>query len=171
MHPHLHGPRTLALIAAFKFLKSTLLVVLAILLFHLRHPEVSDHLVAWLRALPITTGHEFIGRAIHWWLGMSPQQINLFSAIALVYAGLYAIEGVGLWRNAQWGKYLTVITTSLLIPVEVWEMAVRFTGLKVLALVVNVAIVAYLVHLLRVQRSFDSHRIGPNRSPADSPTA
>ena len=44
MHrPHLHGPRTLALIAAFKFVKSVSLVVLAIVLIRLRHPDAGAH--------------------------------------------------------------------------------------------------------------------------------
>ena len=38
MHPpHLHGPRTLAVIAAFKFVKSLLLFALALALLRLRH--------------------------------------------------------------------------------------------------------------------------------------
>src|SRR5512144_1105264 len=70
MHrPHLHGPRTLALIAAFKYLKSALLVALALSLFHLRHPDVVAQLADWLRALPVATGHQFVTLAIHEVLG------------------------------------------------------------------------------------------------------
>ena len=152
MHPpHLHGPRTLALIAAFKFLKSALLVALAIALFRLRHPDASAHFGAWLSTLPIATGHEFISRGIHWLLGLSSRTIGLFGGVVLGYATLYAVEGFGLWRNFRWAQYLTVISTSLFIPVEIWEMIMRFTPMKLLTLVINVAIVAYLVHLLRAE--------------------
>jgi uncharacterized membrane protein (DUF2068 family) len=157
MHrPHLHGPRTLALIAAFKFVKATLLVVLAIALFRLRHPEASAHFGAWLSALPVATGHEFVSRGIDRLLGLSPQTIGAFSLIALVYAALYAIEGFGLWLNARWAQYLTVISTSLFIPVEIWEMVRHFTPMKLLALVINIAIVAYLVWLLRAELGADN---------------
>jgi uncharacterized membrane protein (DUF2068 family) len=150
MHaPHLYGPRTLALIAAFKFVKSLLLVVLAVALFRLRHPEAIEAFAHWLGTLQVATGHEFVGRAIRWLVGIDAHTIALFSAIALVYATLYAIEGFGLWRNAGWAKYLTVITTCLFIPLELWEMHRHFTLMKVVALVVNIAIVAYLVWLLR----------------------
>lgn len=150
MHaPHLHGPRTLALIAAFKFVKSLFLVVVAILLFRLGHPQAIESFVHWVGTLQIATGHEFVGRAIRWLVGIDAHTIALFGAIALVYATLYAIEGYGLWENRNWAKYLTVVSTCLFIPVELWEMHRHFTPMKVVALVVNIAIVAYLVWLLR----------------------
>jgi uncharacterized membrane protein (DUF2068 family) len=152
MHrPHLHGPRTLALIAAFKFVKAILLVVLAFALFHLRNPEASAHFGKWLSTLSVATGHEFVSRGIDRLLGLSPHTIGVFSAIALIYAALYAVEGFGLWLNVRWAKYLTVISTSLFIPVEIWEMIRHFTPMKLLALAINVAIVAYLVWLLRAE--------------------
>jgi uncharacterized membrane protein (DUF2068 family) len=150
MHaPHLHGPRTLAAIAAFKFVKSLALVVVAIGLFRLRHPETIDAFAHWVGTLQIATGHESVGRAIRWLVGIDAQTIELFGAIALVYATLYAIEGYGLWENRGWAKYLTVISTCLFIPVELWEMYRHFTPMKVVALLINILIVAYLVWLLR----------------------
>lgn len=151
MHrPELHGPRTLALIAAFKYFKSALLVALAIGLFHLRHPDASAHFATWLSTLPVATGHELVSRAIHGLLGLSAHA-GLFSFIAFGYATLYAIEGFGLWRGARWAEYLTSISTSLFIPLEIWECIVHFTPTKLIGLVINVAIVAYLVYLLRTQ--------------------
>src|SRR5690348_18160177 len=103
MHaPHLHGPRTLALIAAFKFVKSLLLVAVAIALFRLRHPQAIEALAHWLGRLQIATGHEFVSHAIEWMLGVDAHTIVLFTAIALVYATLHAIEGYGLWENRDW---------------------------------------------------------------------
>jgi uncharacterized membrane protein (DUF2068 family) len=153
MHrPHLHGPRTLAAIALFKFVKSALLIVLAGVLFHLRQPDASARFAAWLSALPLATGHELVGRAIHDLVGLSAHTMGLFCAIALVYATLYAIEGFGLWRNARWAEYLTVISTSLFIPFEIYEIVRHFTPIKLATLIINIAIVAYLIWLLRTQR-------------------
>jgi uncharacterized membrane protein (DUF2068 family) len=45
-----------------------------------------------------------------------------------------------------------VIATASLIPLEAWEIARHFTWLKVGALVLNVAIVVYLIVLLRRER-------------------
>jgi len=167
MHPHLHGPRTLALIAAFKFVKSVMLVGLSIELFRLRDPNEVTRLAAWLGNLSVTTGHEFVARAMRWMLDLDAHTIGLFASVALTYAVLYAIEGIGLWSNADWAKYLTVVTTCLFIPIEAWEIARHFTPVKVLALAINIAIVVYLVWLLRheiqASRRARAHPSAPSR--------
>jgi len=117
------------------------------------HPDANAHFGAWLSTLPIATGHEFISRGIHWLLGLSSRTIGLFGGVVLGYATLYGVEGFGLWRHFRWAEYLTVISTSLFIPVEIWEMIMRFTPMKLLTLAINVAIVAYLVYLLRAERA------------------
>ena len=147
------GPRALALIAVFKLVKSTLLVVLALLLFRLRQPEAGARFAAWLAALPIASGHELVGRAVRELAGLDAHTMILFAVIALAYATLYLVEGYGLWRNTRWAEYLTIVATSLLVPLELWEVLVHFSATKLLALVVNLAIVAYLVHLLRSEHA------------------
>jgi uncharacterized membrane protein (DUF2068 family) len=44
----------------------------------------------------------------------------------------------------HWAEYFTVITTAAIIPLEIWELAKRFSGAKIVVLVVNAAIVVYL---------------------------
>jgi uncharacterized membrane protein (DUF2068 family) len=163
MHPHLHGPRTLALIAIFKFAKVAMLIVLAALLFHLSKPEAIGAFADWLRTLPVATGHEYVSRAVRAVTDLDPHTIGLFAAVAMIYAVLYSIEGYGLWQNARWAKYLTVISTSLFVPLELWEMGRHFSWSKVAALVINLLIVAYLVHLLRVEIAAE-HRADAERS-------
>ena len=59
---------------------------------------------------------------------------------------LYAVEGTGLLLlKKPWAEWLTVILTGLFIPVEVYEVFRRPGPARIVVLVVNVAIVAYLV--------------------------
>jgi uncharacterized membrane protein (DUF2068 family) len=173
---HPGGPRALAVIAAFKFLKSGSLFVLAILLSHLREPEATAHFVGWLHALPIAAGHEFIGRAIQSVSGLSPHAIGLIELVAIGYAALYAVEGYGLWRHARWAEYLTIVATSTFVPFEIWELWVRFTPMKLFAFAINVSIVAYLVWLLRrehaVREGFAPSKLqSRSQSPSSSPSS
>ena len=72
---------------------------------------------------------------------------NLYLAGAAItaYAVLEAAEAVGLWRGRRWAEYLTFIATVIFVPYEIYELTKGISALKVLALVVNVAIVAYLL--------------------------
>jgi uncharacterized membrane protein (DUF2068 family) len=62
---------------------------------------------------------------------------------------LYGVEGVGLALGERWAEWLTVVATGLLIPIEIYEVLFHFSVLKLLVLIGNVLIVAYLVWLLR----------------------
>jgi uncharacterized membrane protein (DUF2068 family) len=157
MHRHPHAPRTLALIAAFKFAKAAVLGIVAFEVLRLEQPAEAARVAAWLAALPIATGHEGIVRAARALLGLSAHALDVGAGIASVYSALYATEGIGLWRDARWAKYLTSITTGLLIPVELWEVVTHFAALKLAAFAVNVAILAYLVRLLRSELKQERH--------------
>jgi uncharacterized membrane protein (DUF2068 family) len=77
-------------------------------------------------------------------------KLHLFAAIALTYAAIEGIEAVGLWYGKRWAEYLTLIVTSSLLPVEVYELTQHATPFKILALIVNVAVVAYLLYAKRL---------------------
>jgi uncharacterized membrane protein (DUF2068 family) len=65
------------------------------------------------------------------------------------YGALELAEGWGLWLDQLWAEYLTVIATSLLVPVELYELARKPSLLKAGGIAVNVAIVAFLAWNLR----------------------
>jgi uncharacterized membrane protein (DUF2068 family) len=57
-----------------------------------------------------------------------------------LYAGLFATEGSGLLLRKRWAEYFTIVTTSGLIPLEVFELVRHFTVTKLVVLIVNVLI-------------------------------
>ena len=63
----------------------------------------------------------------------------------LAYALLAALEAVGLWLTKRWAEYLTFIATTLLIPLEIYEIIHRPTALKVIGFLINLAVAAYLI--------------------------
>jgi uncharacterized membrane protein (DUF2068 family) len=70
-----------------------------------------------------------------------------------VYAALVITEGCGLLAQQVWAEYLTVIATASLIPVEIYELQKHFTMLKVGVIVINIAMVVYLIILLRANKA------------------
>ena len=157
-----HTHRALQVIAAYKFLKVAALLFVAIGAFGMLDAERFDAFTAWLIDLPIHHGHELVARLVDRLLDFGPRKVLAVGIAACVYAGVFAVEGWGLWREKRWAEYLTTIVTASLIPFEIWELVERFTLLKIAALVVNVLIVVYLVSLLRAPRRA---ALGPGRKP------
>jgi uncharacterized membrane protein (DUF2068 family) len=76
---------------------------------------------------------------------VSHRTLLLVGFALAAYALLEAVEGIGLWYMQRWAEYLTFIANCLFLPYEISELITRVTIFRVAALVVNVAIVAYLV--------------------------
>ena len=55
-----------------------------------------------------------------------------------------SLKRIGLAMHRRWAEYLTVFGTGLLIPYEMYEVIRHATLLKGGALVLNIAVVAYL---------------------------
>lgn len=61
------------------------------------------------------------------------------------YVVLLCFEMVGLWFARRWAEYLTFVETGLLVPFEVYEMTKGVSYLNVITLVLNLAVVVYLL--------------------------
>jgi len=81
------------------------------------------------------------------------KRLRELSVGTFFYAALFLCEGTGLALRKRWAEYLTILSTSALIPVELYEIYKGPSLVKVLLLVVNLTIVAYLVRELRRTRS------------------
>ena len=71
--------------------------------------------------------------------------------IALLSFGvLEGIEAIGLWLAKRWAEYLTFIVTTLLLPLEIYEIIHKGTALKVIGFIINLAVVVYLLFAKRL---------------------
>jgi uncharacterized membrane protein (DUF2068 family) len=66
--------------------------------------------------------------------------LEVIFASACVYAVVEAVEAVGLWRERRWAEYLTALATAGFLPFEIHELTKQVTVGRLVALVVNVAV-------------------------------
>lgn len=76
--------------------------------------------------------------------------LHLVGLALAAYAVLEGVEAVGLWLQKRWAEYLTLVATTLLLPLEIWELSRSVSVLKVTALIVNLAVIAYLLWAKRL---------------------
>jgi uncharacterized membrane protein (DUF2068 family) len=65
--------------------------------------------------------------------------------VIAAYALLEGVEAVGLWLRQRWAEYLTLVATTLLFVPEIYELTKRLSPLKIVTVLVNLAIVMYLL--------------------------
>jgi uncharacterized membrane protein (DUF2068 family) len=93
----------------------------------------------------------------------SPQRLIQLGLAVTAYAALEASEMVGLWLAKRWAEYLTFVATTLLVPLEVYELTEGVSAFKVATLVINVAIVMYLLLAKRLFGLRGGHRVEQER--------
>jgi uncharacterized membrane protein (DUF2068 family) len=143
--------RLLRLIALFKFIKAALLIAVGIGALKLLHKDLAATVEHCITALKLDPGAHLFNLAVGKAARVRPDQMKKVSVGSFVYAGLFLAEGTGLWLRKRWGEWLTVIITSSLVPIEIYEMFRHFSIIKVVVLLLNLAIVGYLIYHIRTQ--------------------
>ena len=103
----------------------------------------------WVEMMRMDPDNHYIHGALVRVFRVTPKQLKALSAGTFLYAGLFLTEGMGLLARKHWAEYLTVVSTALFIPLEVYEIWHRFTWVRVAILIINVLTVWYLAARLR----------------------
>ena len=139
----------MVLIAGLKVLKGLLLLIVGLGLLKLVHADIATLFAHLLEALHLNADSRILHRLVLKVEALQPHSVLMMSLVSLAYATLLLIEGVGLWFEFSWAAYLTVISTSLLLPFELYEVIERITAVRVGVLLLNLVIVLYLVYQLK----------------------
>jgi uncharacterized membrane protein (DUF2068 family) len=143
----------LRIIAVLKFLKAASLIALSVGVFRTMHQDIGMRLEHWVRAMHLDPGNRHIEMFLERVSNLNPTQVKRLGLVGLLYAGLFLVEGTGLWLQRRWGEWATVVITGLLIPVEVYEIFHHPSTAKILLLIVNMAVVGYLVYRIRTNHA------------------
>lgn len=86
-----------------------------------------------------------IDRELQRILHLSKGTLVILIATACAYCIVEGVEAVGLWKEQRWAEYLTAVATAGFLPFEIKELIDKQTFLRVTALVVNLAILVWLL--------------------------
>jgi uncharacterized membrane protein (DUF2068 family) len=147
----IHG-RGVRLIAAFKLLKGFALLAVGIGALRLLHTNVAAMLEHWINVFRVDPNSHFINLLLEKLSILDDRRLKELSVGTFVYSAIFFTEGIGLALRKRWAEYFTIITTSSLLPLEIYELAKHASAGKILALLINLVVVAYLVNELRNSR-------------------
>ena len=157
MTPHKNG---VAFIAGFKLVKGFLLLLVGLGLLKLVHAEIATLFSLLIEALHLHADSRILHALVLKVDALQPHTVLVMGVISLGYAGLLLIEGVGLWLEVSWAAYLTVISTSLLLPFELYEVLQQVSAFRIGALLLNLVIVVYLISQLKQHTLHSGSTVG-----------
>lgn len=152
----------LQVIAIIKLVKAVLLLILALRVFHMLNADASESVRKLAAHLRIDPENRIVQLILEKLTNLPPRALRNFGLISLFYSAELFAEGVGLWLNQAWAKYLLVVASGLFIPEEAYACVQHFAWERLTLLLVNVAVFAYVAQFLWRQRP-------PRPEPATPP--
>jgi uncharacterized membrane protein (DUF2068 family) len=141
--------RGLIAIAALKFVNGIGLLALGLGALHFLHGDVAKEFAHWMELLRADPHNHYLIWLLQKLSNVDEHRLRQLSVGTFFYSALFLSEGTGLALGKRWAEYLTIVTTASLMPVEMYEIYVHPTWPRVVVLLVNIAVVAYLVVELR----------------------
>jgi len=137
------------LIAAFKLLKGLALLAVGIAVHMLANKNLVAEAQRWVDMFRVDPHNHYLHLLLEKLTSVDAHKLRALSVGTFIYSALFLTEGVGLFLRKRWAEFLTVISTAGLVPLELYELFHKPTFIRALLLLVNLAVVAYLIFEIR----------------------
>jgi uncharacterized membrane protein (DUF2068 family) len=118
----------------------------------LMHRDIADFAEDLIGFLHLNSEGRLAHRIVETVTKLNPSNIKLFFGLSLLYATVRFVEAYGLWRLRAWAEWFAIISGTLYIPIELYELIHKPTYTRAGILIFNVIIVLYLYSFRREQK-------------------
>jgi len=150
LHPHARGLR---LVGLYKLTKAVFFSALGAGALNLIHRNLGELVLRVVDAVKIMNPEGHLVSMIMDRVDLiGGHQLREASMASFGYAFLCLIEGTGLMLEKVWAEYFTVVLTALALPWEIYELAERYNIFKLILMLLNVAVLLYLLWVLKKKK-------------------
>jgi uncharacterized membrane protein (DUF2068 family) len=143
-----NAPLGLRIIAAAKIVKGVILLGLSLGVFDLIHKDLTAIALHVVQIAKISPENRYVALMLGKLGLVDPRTLVRLGELSALYASILLIEGLGLWFGAAWAEYVVVISSGIFVPEECLATAHHFTWFRVSILLINAAILVYVVNLV-----------------------
>jgi uncharacterized membrane protein (DUF2068 family) len=138
------GPVGVRAVAVFEAAKGGIVVIAGLGMLALIHRDVQGIAEEIVRYLHINPARHFPRIFLDAAATATDARLWALALAAMLYASVRFAEAYGLWRQRVWAEWFAILTGSIYLPIELYELTVSVTLVKVTVFVVNLFIVAWL---------------------------
>jgi uncharacterized membrane protein (DUF2068 family) len=143
--------RGIATLELAKGLVVLLAAIGVVLLIQREDPwDIADGL---LRLLHISPDHHFAQVFLDWADELTSAKLYAVAAAAVAYSLLRFLEAYGLWYAYAWAEWVALVSGALYLPFEILKVAEHASWFHIAILAINLAIVFYMIYLLKTGKS------------------
>ena len=93
---------------------------------------------------------------------ITDHKLWLFASFALIYSAFRFVEGYGLWEEKVWAEWLAVVSGSIYLPLEIYELWVKVSFVRIFALLANIAVIVIVAFVLWQKKHTRSKSSSPH---------
>lgn len=161
---HARQLKALRAVALVEFVKGLVVLLAGFGILSLVHRDawdVAETFLEWLHVSP--EGHYaqvFLNLADQ----VTDSKLWAVAGGAMAYSCLRFIEAYGLWMERAWAEWLALISGTIYLPFEIYEIVRRPDWIRITIFLINIVVVLYMAYL-----RLDAHgrRVGESFQAAD----
>jgi len=157
--PHLLR-KSIRTVAVFEAVKGALVLAVGFGLLRLLHRDahrIAQEFVSRVHLNPAQKYPRiFIELADH----ITDGRLWFFAGLALIYALFRFVEGYGLWKERVWAEWLALVSGTIYLPLEVYELCLKISFVRVFALLANLGVLAVVAYVL-IRKRFPRNNGSP----------
>lgn len=134
-------------VASLELAKGLVVLLLGFGAVSLVHRDVWDVAEAVLRLLRINPDRRYAQVFLNLADNVTDAKLWAAAAGAAAYSTLRFFEAYGLWNARVWAEWFALLSGALYVPFEGYELLRRPTLVRLLVLLINLAIVFYMLYL------------------------
>src|ERR1700746_2761595 len=144
---HTRQLRALRAVASVEFIKGLVVLLAGFGVLSLVHRDAWDVAESFLEWLHISPEAHYAQVFLNLADEVTDAKLWAVAVGALAYSTLRFLEAYGLWRERAWAEWLAMISGAIYLPFEVVELLRQPDWVRLAILVVNLAVVLYMVYL------------------------
>lgn len=150
--PHRRQRQVLRAVAGFEFFKGIFVILMGICALALVHKDTWLIAESLLALLHISTDRRSAQIFLDFADSITDARLWAAARIAFAYAALRFTEAYGLWNERTWAEWVAFLSGTLLLPLEVRELFRGVTAVRSSLLLVNLAVVFFMLYIILANR-------------------
>jgi uncharacterized membrane protein (DUF2068 family) len=140
-----HVNRGIRIVALLEAAKGTAVIIAGFGLMALVHRDVQAVAEDIVRHLHINPARHFPRIFLDAAAASTDGRLWAMALTAMLYSVIRFAEAYGLWREQVWAEWFGILSGAIYLPVEVYELTVHVSAVKISILLVNLMVVGWLV--------------------------
>ncbi len=145
--------KSIKTIAVFEFSKGVLVLIAGFGVLSLLNDKVQNKFENFVSSFNYSPQGKITGIIYSAITHPQDTMLLIIASFAVLYSSLRFVEGYGLWHQANWAKWIGLISSLIYLPYEIYDLLKHPGILPVFFIIINLIVIYVLFTTIRIRHS------------------